>query len=45
LKSTQKAPPFHHKARTWEDEDHMAIPKDILKGIVEELGFLSPSII
>jgi ATP-dependent RNA helicase DDX19/DBP5 len=23
----------------------MAIPKDILKGIVEELGFLSPSII
>lgn len=45
LKSKQRASPFLHKQRTWEDEDHYAIPKDILKGIVEELGFLSPSII
>lgn len=45
LKAKQRASPFLHKQRTWEDEDHMTIPKDILKGIVEELGFLSPSII
>jgi superfamily II DNA/RNA helicase len=29
--------------KSWEDEDQFPIPKDILKGIVEELGFIRPS--
>jgi superfamily II DNA/RNA helicase len=41
LKSTQRAPPTITRIRAWEG----VIPKDIIKGIEEELGFLSPSVI
>lgn len=45
LKSKQRASPFLNKQRSWQDEDHFAIPPEILKGITEELQFLIPSYI
>lgn len=39
----QRASPFINMQKSWEDEDQFPIPKDILKGIVEELGFIRPS--
>jgi superfamily II DNA/RNA helicase len=46
LKKTKirpRAVDYLSKQRTWEDEEYFKIPKDILKGIVEELGFSVPS--
>lgn len=39
----QKASPFINQQRSWDDEDVFAIPSEIRKGIIEELGFLKPS--
>ena len=36
--------PFINHMKSWDDEDDMtAIAPEIVKGIVEELGFLKPS--
>ena len=35
--------PFISQQKDWENEDHFAIPKDLLKGIIEGLEFKKPS--
>lgn len=39
------ASPFISQQRSWEDDSELQIPKNIQKGIVNELGFIKPSLI
>jgi len=35
--------PFMSQTKSWDDDEHFAIPAEIQKGITEELGFMMPS--
>lgn len=43
--SKNLASPFISRGKSWENEEHFQIPKDILQNIIDELGFQKPSAI